>query len=152
MPLKISDPVKQVGVLNHFIDQLELRVRAIELGITRTTAIASGTSALSPTGGGSTPSGGSGSGTANFKVIVSNYTIQPGDQYIRVNSSGPVTIQLSATSAQKGQVWRIKNSNTGLVTLVPQSSSSVENLAFVTLPLQMQSFDIVYDGANFWIF
>lgn len=148
MPLRISNlqTSGQVGVLNDYLDQQENRLRALELSSQRTNAVATGTS-----GGGSTPSGSS-SSLLNIKSVVANYTIQTGDAVLLVNSSGPVSITLTAIAAQKGQVWRIKNINTGLVTLVAANGFSVENLPFVTLPLQMQSFDVLFAGsAAFWI-
>lgn len=150
MPLRISNlqTSGQVGVLNDYLDQLENRVRATELAHQRTNAIATGTSGTS---GGSTPSGSS-SPLLNIKQVVSDYTIQTGDAVLLVNSSGAVSITLTALAAQKGQVWRIKNINTGLVTLTAANGFSVENLPFVTLPLQMQSFDVLFAGsAAFWI-
>lgn len=145
MTLKISDPQAQKAVLNRWADGVEADIRTLKQGTARTTSVASGAAA-------SSSSSSSPVIISNFKTIVSNYTIQKTDSYLLVNSSGAVTITLQATPAQAGQLWRIKNINTGLVTLTTQNGSSVENLAFVTLPLQMQSFDIFYDGSKFWIF
>lgn len=144
MPLKISNLQSsgQVGVLNRYLDQLENKVNTLHTAVSRNSAIATAASAASGT-----------TAASGIKTVVSNYTIQATDDKILVNSSGPVTITLTAIASQKAQTWRIKNVSTGLITLTPANGFSVENLAFVTLPLQMQSFDIVYDGAsNFWIF
>lgn len=140
MTLKITSPEKQTAVLNRWAD-------SIELDIKKNTHLAN--TALSRAQQAITTSSSPVLFTS-IKTIVSNYTITKTDQVLLVNSPGPTTITLAAVISQAGQVWRVKNINTGVIT-VKAATGSVDNFPSVTLDLTRQSFDIVFDGANWWI-
>jgi hypothetical protein len=143
MPLKITDPQKQTAVLNRWADFIEGLVRKNTIAINGVQHVASAAATAAST---------TTAPLSNIRVIVSNYTITPTDQVILVNSPSPVTIFLSAIIGQKGQVWRVKNINKGVITCQPSSGlQSVDTFAFLTLDLTRQSFDILFDGANWWI-
>jgi hypothetical protein len=77
-----------------------------------------------------------------------SYSLTVNDRIILVNSAGATTMTLPVTGAT-GQMWTIKNINTGTCT-VQGASGNIEGNASATLN-PSNSFDVVFDGTNFWI-
>lgn len=71
------------------------------------------------------------------------------DATILVN--GAFTITLPAVAAAPGQVFRIKNIGTGVVTISPPAGgSTIDGAANKTLTVQYSSISVVSDGANYF--
>lgn len=103
-------------------------------------------------GQGNLTSGGTGSGNILPQVTkTGNYTTAITDAVILVNSSSATVITLTAIGLVNGQLYRIKNINTGTVTITP-TSGTIDNAASIALTIQYQSVDLQFDGTNFWIF
>jgi hypothetical protein len=77
-----------------------------------------------------------------------SYSVTVNDRIILVNAAGATTMTLPVTGSA-GQKWTIKNISTGTCT-VQGASGTIEGSSTVTLN-PSNSFDIVFDGTNFWI-
>jgi hypothetical protein len=89
-------------------------------------------------------------GTIHITTQTSSYVAFIYDSVILMNSSLPTTVTLPVSGTTAGQVFRIKNLNTGVVT-VTGVSGTIDGASSVALSTQYESADIVFDGTNFWL-
>lgn len=93
-----------------------------------------------------------GKGLAGHVNTVTDNTALDTTYYtVWVNSASNKTITLpTAVSQDAGRVYRIKNINTGVVTIARSSSDTIDGATSYTLPLQYQSVDLIGDGTASW--
>src|SRR5271157_393260 len=82
--------------------------------------------------------------TTSYVTVVTDY-------YIRMDSALPTTLTLTSVGAIPGKTYRVKNINTGTVTVMGVSGN-IDNLATYLLSTQYGSADFEWDGANWWVF
>jgi hypothetical protein len=91
----------------------------------------------------------SGTGAISVTTVTSNYTVLVTDFLIFVNSTTAVALTVPDTS-YLGQTFRIKNINTGVVTIAGVTGT-IDGQASVQLSLQYQSLDLEWNGTNYFI-
>ena len=91
-----------------------------------------------------------GGGTVAPVTKTSSYVTSIANVEILMNSASATTVTLTTASLPSGWVYRVKNINTGVVTVTP-ASGTLDGAASQNLSLQNQSFDCLWDGTNFWI-
>ena len=98
--------------------------------------------------------GSGGGGDSGFEPSITtqtaNYTTATTDNTVRMNSTSATTVTLKTTGLATGWVYRVKNENTGAVTIAGQTGT-IDGQSSVVLPLQYQAVDIQFDGTNFSI-
>jgi paraquat-inducible protein B len=72
------------------------------------------------------------------------------DGTILMNSASASALTLNTSGLTTGQTIRIKNINTGTVTITP-SSGTIDGSASVQISIQYEAIEVVWDGSNFWI-
>ncbi|HWR15159.1 MAG TPA: hypothetical protein VN577_10040 [Terriglobales bacterium] len=87
---------------------------------------------------------------ANLTTKTTSYTTATTDGVVLANSASALTITLQATGISSGKIYRVKNTNTGVVT-VATTSGTIDGQSTIQLPLQYQSVDLAFDGTNFSI-
>lgn len=84
-------------------------------------------------------------------VTASGYTALATDSTVLVNSAGAFTLNLPAAAASTGRVYRIKNINTGIVTVTPADADTIDGNANITLATRYESVDLICDGSAWYI-
>jgi hypothetical protein len=79
-----------------------------------------------------------------------NYTTTQNDFAITVAATA--TITLDSSVAKVGQIYRIKNTGSGIVVTITPSSGNIDNAASATLTTRYSAFDVLFDGTDWWIF
>jgi hypothetical protein len=82
--------------------------------------------------------------SAPIVTKTASYTLTSADYVVLMNSTSATTVTALATVG----VWRIKNINTGVVT-ISLSGKTIDGQTSTQLAAQNQSVDISYDGTNF---
>jgi len=101
--------------------------------------------------GGSGPAGPTGpSGSGNLQTKTSSYGTVSTDGTILMNSASATTLTLNTSGLVSGQMIRIKNINTGIVTVTP-SSGTIDGSASITIAVQYETIEVVFDLTNFWV-
>jgi len=85
-----------------------------------------------------------------FQSKTATYTTLITDSYVLMNSASATTVTVTTSGLLVGQNLTIKNIGTGVVTITPVSGT-IDRSASMTLSIQYQSVDMVWDGSNFWI-
>jgi hypothetical protein len=83
-----------------------------------------------------------------YKAINSTYTLQATDNLLDC-TSGTFTLTLSTAVTKQGQVFIIKNSGAGVITVATTLSQTIDGAATLVLN-QYDSYTVVSNGAN-WI-
>ena len=81
--------------------------------------------------------------TANYTTTYS--------QYIRCNSTSPITITLRSASGVTGYTEVIKNINTGVVTIATTSGQTIDGQSTITLYNQYDCLTVISNGSNWEI-
>ena len=92
--------------------------------------------------------------TAGFKVAyaakIAAYTITSTD-YMIDYTSGTFTVTLPSAIGITGQIFVIKNSGTGTITIAPNGTETIDGATSKTLTVQYSGYTLMSDGANFKI-
>lgn len=91
----------------------------------------------------------SGGATFNYVAKTANYTISATDYMINCTAN-TFTLTLPTAVGKTGQVYVIKNSGTGVVTIATTSSQTIDGLTSRVLAVQYESYTVMSNGAN-WI-
>ena len=86
-----------------------------------------------------------------YRNISATYTATTGDDYFINITSGTFTLNLPTAATPYGQVYVIKNSGAGTVTLDPFSTETIDGSTTVTMNVQNQTYTIIGDGTNWKI-
>jgi len=92
---------------------------------------------------------GGGGATFDYVAKTSTYTIT-NDDYIIDATSNTFAATLPTASGETGRQFIIKNSGTGVVTVTPDGSETIDGEATAELSMQYDSITVVSDGSN-WI-
>lgn len=88
------------------------------------------------------------SSTNAIRTITTSQTLLLTDNFVLCNSASPLTVTLPASGT--GQLFNIKNINTGTVTITP-TSGTIDGSASATMPVRYTSLELVFDGTNWWV-
>lgn len=91
----------------------------------------------------------SGGATFNYVAKTANYTASATDCVIDC-TSGTFTVSLPTAVGITGRVYVIKNSGTGITTIDPYNTQTIDALSAYTLASRYESITIMSNGAN-WI-
>lgn len=91
----------------------------------------------------------SGGATFNYVAKTANYTISATDYMVNCTAN-TFTLTLPTAVGRTGQVYVIKNSGTGVVTIATTSSQTIDGLTSRVLAVQYESYTVMSNGAN-WI-
>lgn len=80
--------------------------------------------------------------------VVAAYDTQLLDNVVIAN--GTFTVSLPAGPETTGRRYTVKNIGSGVITVDPIGTATIENAATYTL-VAAQSVDVVSDGTNYWI-
>jgi hypothetical protein len=86
-----------------------------------------------------------------YRNISATYTATTGDDYFINITSGTFTLNLPTAATPYGQVYVIKNSGAGTITLDPFSTQTIDGSTTVTMNVQNQTYTIIGDGNNWKI-
>lgn len=89
--------------------------------------------------------------SVRYRNISATYTATTGDDYFINITSGTFTLNLPTAVTPYAQVYVIKNSGTGTVTLDPFGTQTIDGNTTVTMNVQNQTYTIVGDGSNWKI-
>lgn len=79
------------------------------------------------------------------RTVTASTTIADNDYTIRFNSTSPISQALPTTSVATGQIYVLKNINTGVVTI----TNTIEGTANRTLATQYVSLTVQWNGTNY---
>ena len=86
-----------------------------------------------------------------YRNISATYTATTSDDYFINITSGTFTLNLPTAATPYGQVYVIKNSGTGTVTVDPNGSQTIDGATTFTMNVQNGSITIIGDGSNWKI-
>jgi hypothetical protein len=86
-----------------------------------------------------------------YRNISATYTATTSDDYFINITSGTFTLNLPTAATPYGQVYVIKNSGTGTVTVDPNGSQTIDGATTFTMNVQNGSITIIGDGTNWKI-
>jgi Pectate lyase superfamily protein len=114
-----------------------------------TNSVSSGTAALRWSSDNTVNFNSSGGMTLHYVAKTTTYGIAATDYMIDC-TSGTFTVTLPTAVSVAGQVYVIKNSGTGVITIATTSSQTIDGVTTQTLGTQYQSITVMSNGAN-WI-
>jgi hypothetical protein len=79
--------------------------------------------------------------TANYTAVVGDYVV----------CNGTFTVALPTAASISGQLIDVKNIGTGIITVDPAGSETVDAAATITIPQQYQEVTLISDGTNWYI-
>jgi hypothetical protein len=86
-----------------------------------------------------------------YRNISATYTATTSDDYFINITTGTFTLNLPTAATPYGQVYVIKNSGTGTVTVDPNGSQTIDGATTFTMNVQNGSITIIGDGSNWKI-
>lgn len=86
-----------------------------------------------------------------YRNISATYTATTSDDYFINITSGTFTLNLPTAATPYGQVYVIKNSGTGTVTVDPNGTQTIDGATTFTMNVQNGSITIIGDGSNWKI-
>ncbi|MFN5425576.1 MAG: hypothetical protein ACK5A2_09385 [Bacteroidota bacterium] len=86
-----------------------------------------------------------------YRNISATYTATTSDDYFINITSGTFTLNLPTAATPYGQVYVIKNSGTGTITVDPNGSQTIDGATTFTMNVQNGSITIIGDGSNWKI-
>lgn len=86
-----------------------------------------------------------------YRNISATYTATTSDDYFINITSGTFTLNLPTAATPYGQVYVIKNSGTGTITVDPNGSQTIDGATTFTMNVQNGSITIIGDGTNWKI-
>lgn len=86
-----------------------------------------------------------------YRNISATYTATTSDDYFINITSGTFTLNLPTAATPFGQVYVIKNSGTGTVTVDPNGTQTIDGATTFAINVQNQSITIIGDGSNWKI-
>jgi hypothetical protein len=93
----------------------------------------------------------SGGATFNYVAKTATYTASSTDYFIDCTAN-TWTLSLPTAVGRTGQVYVIKNSGTGIITVDPASTQTIDGASTFILAVQYESISIMSDGANWKVF
>lgn len=92
-------------------------------------------------------------GSLGMKVttVTTTTTLTVAHNVVICNSTSALSINLPAASTCTNRVYRIKNINTGAVTIDPSSTETIDGALTYIISIQYFSVDIVSDGSNWFV-
>lgn len=119
-------------------------------GISGSVATATTTPAITLTLGAITPTSvTTGSFLTGYTAQTSTYAILASDYTINC-TSGTFTVTLPTAVGRTGQIYVIKNSGAGVITIATTSAQTIDGSATQTISVQYNSYTVQSNGAN-WI-
>ncbi len=112
---------------------------------------ASGDATIDVTTGVVTVSKMSGGAKFNYVAKTATYTAAATDYFIDCTAN-TWTLSLPTAVGIAGQVYVIKNSGTGTITVDPASTQTIDGDSTFILAVQYESISIISDGANWKVF
>lgn len=112
---------------------------------------ASGDATIDTTTGIVTVSKMTGGATFNYTAQTATYTASATDYFIDCTAN-TFTLSLPTAVGITGRVYVIKNSGTGIITIDPNSTQTIDGATTYTLAVQYESISIISDGANWKVF
>lgn len=88
--------------------------------------------------------------TSNITAESSNYNVQQSDEFIL--ASGTMTVNLPTAAGIPGQVYHIKKLGTGILTIEPDGSETIDGDSDFTTSVVYESISIVSHGGNWHVF
>ena len=67
-----------------------------------------------------------------------------------INASGTITLTLPPVSGIAGVTFNIKNVGTGIITINPYSTATIDGLSSISLANQYESLNITSDNTNWY--
>lgn len=89
--------------------------------------------------------------TLQVNTVTTDTTLDGTYYLVLVNSASNRTITLPAAVSHSGREYRIKNINTGIVTIDGNASETIDGATTYALSSQYASVDIICDGSNWHI-
>jgi hypothetical protein len=86
-----------------------------------------------------------------YRNISATYTATTSDDYFINITTGTFTLNLPTAATPYGQVYVIKNSGTGTITVDPNGSQTIDGATTFTMNVQNGSITIISDGTNWKI-
>jgi hypothetical protein len=86
-----------------------------------------------------------------INTVTTTYTTTTSDYTVLANSASPFTVTLTTTNITVDQIFRVKNINTGAITVQGQTGN-IDGIASFSLPTQNSSAEFQWDGSNWWVF
>jgi len=86
-----------------------------------------------------------------YRNISATYTATTNDDYFINITTGTFTLNLPTAATPYGQVYVIKNSGTGTITVDPNGSQTIDGATTFTMNVQNGSITIIGDGTNWKI-
>jgi hypothetical protein len=93
----------------------------------------------------------SGGAIFNYVAKTATYTAAATDYFIDCTAN-TWTLSLPTAVGRTGQVYVIKNSGTGILTIDPASTQTIDGDSTFILAVQYESISIMSDGANWKVF
>jgi len=86
-----------------------------------------------------------------YRNISATYTATTSDDYFINITTGTFTLNLPTAATPYGQVYVIKNSGTGTITVDPNGTQTIDGATTFTMNIQNGSITIIGDGTNWKI-